>query len=807
MMPPDEGVEAETVAEVKDEKYKSALEKDNERLKKRHTKRKKEKEKRKVPKSTIDTIPYLKMCQDNITMLEKGLYSKTFEFTDINYSIMKQEEQEDIFIIYGKLLNYFSSDVGIQINIINSVIDINEVQEKIFYKFGPDEKQNRFKEEYNNILRNFVSKREIKIVRKKYITLTLKRESFDTARVEFNTLENALNRNFKLLGSSIRAISNKDKVKLLKGIFRGVDINLPEFTQKDFNKQVEKNFIAPDYFSFKPKYFMFGDKFAKTLILRNLPAYLSDSLIIQLSELDSALNISININSVMPAIASKIINRKLTAIESDKIKYVRHAIKNNMPTDILPRDLQFSLDEAREILSDMLTKNEKMFLANILVTAFDDSFEGLTQKVDVIKNIASQNVCQFGELVLQQEPGMVSTLPIGFNKIDIKRTLTTNSTSIFLPFNTQSLNMGKGIFYGINPRSNEIIYADRKKLMNANGFILGTSGSGKSVSAKDEMTQIFWKYPDDNIIIIDPEGEFVRIAEAYGGESLKISSDSTNYVNPLDISYISESKINPLALKIDFMITLAEVCCGGEISAIERSLIDRAMNLVYGKYFISKNSDDIPTLVDFYNILKKEGDVGLYLATKLEIYCVGSQNLFAHKTNVDIKNRFFVYNIKELNPTLKALGMLIMLDNIISRITINSESKKFTWLFMDEMHVLLKYNQSAAFLENIFKIARKWGVIPTGITQNLSDLLQSEHGRKMLGNAEYIRLLRQKSGDRAQIAELLEISDNQLDYLNNPAVGSGLIVWGDAIVPFKTDIPEGSALMELWGTSNRGQQS
>lgn len=802
-MPPDEDKKDILKAEKSKKKKKTALEADNERLKKASTKQKKEKEKRKIPKNTIETIPYIKMCENDMTMLEKEVYSKTFEFTDINYSIMKQEQQEDIFLIYGKLLNYFNADVKIQINIINSLLDMNEIQEKVFYKSGADENEDELKKEYNDMLLNFVSKREIKIVRHKYITLTIKKESFETARIEFQSLEQALVRNFKLLGSTIRVVSNNEKVRILKNIFRGVDINIPKsFDLKDFRKQKEKSFISPEYFSFKPKYFMFDDKYAKTLMLRNIPAFLNDNLINQLSEIDSSLNISVNINSVLPALASKIINRKLTMIESDKIKYVRRAIKNNMPTDILPRDLEFSLDEAREILSDMLTKNEKMFLVNVLITVFDTSYENLLQKIDVIKNIGSQNVCQFGDLTLQQEDGMISTLPIGYNKIEVMRTLTTNSTAIFLPFNTQSLNHRKGIFYGINPRSNEIIYADRKELMNANGFILGTSGSGKSVSAKDELTQIYWKYPDDNIIIIDPEGEFVRIAEAYGGEALKISSDSTNYVNPLDIAYMSQNKTNPLSMKIDFMITLAEVCCGGEISAIERSLIDRTMNIVYAKYFKSQNQDDMPTLVDFYKSVKEQGELGVNLATKLEIYCIGSQDLFAHKTNVDIKNRLFVYNIKELNPTLKALGMLIMLDNIINRISINYESKKFTWLFMDEMHVLLKYNQSAAFLENIFKTARKWDVIPTGITQNLSDIMNSEHGRKMLGNAEYIRLLRQKSNDRSEIAELLEISDNQIEYLNNPSVGSGLIVWGDSIVPFKTDIPKESRLMSLWGTSS-----
>ncbi|MBE6065919.1 VirB4-like conjugal transfer ATPase, CD1110 family [Clostridium cochlearium] len=784
----------------------TAKEKDKERVSSLPKKKKKvikvSKAIPKIKRNTIQTIPYEKMLIDNITLLEKNLYSKTWEWDDINYSMLKQEEQENIFIQYGKLLNYFNNSVSVQISIINKAFNVDELKSEILYDCTPDDPMYIYKKEYNNMLLSYMGDGKSNKKRKKYISLSINRDG-DMSQIiqEFKSLEEVLISNFKTINSKIRPVTNYEKVKVLKEIFQGIQKPLPELSQQDFNRHIEKNYISPDYFSFKDDYFMFNNMYARVLFLRNLPSFLGDSMVNQISEIDSSMCLTININSVAPDEAVKVINRKLTAIEADKIKYVRKGRRNDIPDDILPRDLERSLKETRELLDDMMSRNEKIFRASLQVMIFDETYEGLEQKTDIIKSIASQNVCQMSELYMRQEIGMASCLPLGYDKMDIKRTLTTNSTAILNPFNVQELNTGNGIVYGINPRTNSIINANRKDLLNANGFILGTSGSGKSVSAKDELSQVYWKYKDDSIIIVDPQGEYTPIVNEYQGEVLKISADTTNFINPLDFSetYLSE-EANPLSVKTNFMITLCEVCCG-EISAAETSVIDRTMNIIYSKYFKTRNKEDIPTLVEFYKELLKQGETGEKLAIKMEIYCVGSQNIFAHKTNIDIHNRLFSYDISQLNGKLKNIGMLIMLENITNAIANNKAKGSFTWLFLDELHILLEYPQSAIYVGTLFKVIRKLNAIPTGITQNIEDLLKSEHGRKMLGNAEYVKLLKQKPQDRIQIAELLDISDSQIEYVSNADAGCGLIVWGDSIIPFKTKIPEKSRLLKLWGTS------
>ena len=784
----------------------TAIEKDRERIASLPKQKKKVKKNGsiipKIKRNTIQTIPYKKMLPNNILLLEKNLYSKTWEWEDINYSLMREEEQTNLFIQYGKMLNYYNDTVHLQMSIVNKSFNIEELKKEVLYEYSPDDPMKIYKEEYNEMLLSYIGDGKSTKKRKKYISLTIKREG-DLSQInqEFKNLEDALISNFKSLDTKVRLVTNFEKVKVLKELFQGIDTPLPELSQKDFEKCIEKNYISPNYFSFKDDYFMFNNLYARVLFLRNLPSFLGDNMVNQMSEVESSMCLTININAVSPEIAVRDINRKLTSIEADKIKSVRKARKNNLPDDIAPRDQERSLIETRELLDDIMLRNEKIFKVSMQVMIFDETYEGLQQKTDIIKSIAAQNVCQMSELYLRQEAGMASCLPIGYDKIDIKRTLTTNSTAILNPFNVQELNTGNGIVYGINPRTNSIINANRKDLLNANGFILGTSGSGKSVSAKDELSQVHWKYKDDSIIIVDPQGEYTPIINEYQGEVLKISADTTNFINPLDFSetYLSEES-NPLSVKTNFMITLCEVCCG-EINAAETSVIDRTMSIIYAKYFETKNKKDIPTLVDFYNELLNQGETGSNLAIKMEIYCVGSQDIFAHQTNIDIHNRLFSYDISQLNGKLKSIGMLIMLENINNTIAINKSKGLFTWLFLDELHLLLEYPQSAIYVGTLFKVIRKLNAIPTGITQNIEDLLKSEHGRKMLGNAEYVKLLRQKTQDRIQIAELLNISDSQIEYVSNADAGCGLIVWGDSVIPFKTKIPENSAILDLWGTS------
>lgn len=763
---------------------------------------KQKKEKRRVKRSTIQTIPYIKMCENDILMIKKDTYSKTFKFLDINYSNMKREDQETIFLSYVKILNYFNFNVDVQISIINSELDLNEFNERVLFDTKDNDIFGIFKNEYNQIIGDILSSRDNKIVMDKFITITMEYKDFGVVKGEFIKIENFLKNGFKKIDSELTVLDNNEKCKLLKKIFRDVDTKVPEFTQKDFDKQYEKNFISPDYFVFRPKYSMFDDTYSESLILRNLPSHILDSFIEQLSSMEANLNISININPVSPAIATKLISRRIASLESDKLRYIESSRKKKLPVVMLPRDLEHSLEEADELSNNLIKNNEKVFLVSVIVTVFAYDLDELNLLVKDIKGIANQNICTFSELYLQQEEALMTTLPIGNNFFKDKRyqrTLTSNSTAIFLPFSYQSLyNADNGIFYGVQPDSKEVIFANRKKLVNPHGFILGTSGSGKSVSAKDEISQVLWRFKDDDVIVIDPQAEYMELAKLYNGQGIRIALDTDNYINPLEISNGNFSN-HTVAQKVSTLITIFEMATG-EISHYERSIIDRVLVLLYKKAI---EQQAVPTIQHFYHLLKIQNDeLCNQLATKIELFCVGTQNIFAHQTNININNRFLVYDIKDLNPILKEIAYFIMFENIVERIYSNRNKGKFTWLFIDEMHTLLKLESSALYLEKQYKESRKFNGVITCMTQNITEILDSSVGSRMLSNAEYTKILKQKYQDKERIIEILNISKNQAQYIDDTAdTGCGLLVWGKTRIPFESKLPEKSMLLKIWGTS------
>jgi type IV secretory pathway VirB4 component len=521
-------------------------------------------------------------------------------------------------------------------------------------------------------------------------------------------------------------------------------------------------------------------------------------------DMESSQVVTLHIQSIDQTKAIRTIKRKITDLDKMKIEEQKKAVRAGYDMDILPSDLATYGEEAKRLLRDLQSRNERMFLLTFLVMNTADSQRQLENTVFQASSIAQKHNCALTRLDFQQEEGLVSSLPLGINTIEIHRGLTTSSTAIFIPFTTQELfQTGQGALYcGRNALSNNLIMVDRKRLKNPNGLILGTPGSGKSFSAKREILNVFLA-TDDDIIICDPEAEYYPLVQRLHGQVIRISPTSDNYINPMDLNMDYADDENPLSLKSDFVLSLCELIVGGKegLQPVEKTIIDRCVRMVYRPYLNDPKPENMPILQDLYDLLRsQEESQAQYIATALEIYVTGSLNIFNHRTNVDIQNRIICYDIKDLGKQLKKLGMLIVQDQVWNRVTVNRHTHKATRYYIDEMHLLLKEEQTAAYSAEIWKRFRKWGGIPTGITQNIKDLLASKEVENIFENSDYIYMLNQASGDRSILAEKLNISPHQLSYVTQSGEGEGLLFYGNVILPFVDHFPKDTAMYRLMST-------
>jgi type IV secretory pathway VirB4 component len=547
-----------------------------------------------------------------------------------------------------------------------------------------------------------------------------------------------------------------------------------------------------------------GGKAGAVSFLQILAPELNDRMLADFLDMESSLVVNLHIQSVDQTKAIKTIKRKITDLDKMKIEEQKKAVRSGYDMDIIPSDLATYGGEAKKLLQDLQSHNERMFLLTFLVMNTADSKQQLENNIFQAQSIAQKYNCVLARLDFQQEKALMSSLPLGFNGIEIQRGLTTSSTAIFIPFTTQELFQtgGEGLYYGLNALSNNLIMVDRKALKNPNGLILGTPGSGKSFSAKREIANTFLISRDD-IIICDPEGEYYPLVERLHGQVVKIAPTSTQYINPMDINLNYSEDENPLSLKSDFILSLCELIVGGRdgLQPIEKTVIDRAVRLVYQGYLNDPRPENVPILGDLYKaLLEQEEKEAKHIATALEIYVSGSLNVFNHRTNVDIENRLVCYDIKELGKQLKKLGMLIVQDQVWNRVTANRAEGKSTRYYIDEFHLLLKEEQTAAYSVEIWKRFRKWGGIPTGITQNIKDLLASREIENIFENSDFIYMLNQASGDRQILAKQLNISPYQLSYVTHSGEGEGLLFYGNIILPFADKFPKNTELYRIMTT-------
>lgn len=759
----------------------------------------------KVPVTAQQSIPFMCMYPDGICKVTDTFFTKTVQFFDINYQLAQNEDKTAIFESYCDFLNYFDSSVKVQLSFLNQTADIEEFGKELELE-EQDDGFNDIRKEYSDMLKNQLAKGNNGIVKTKYITFGIEGKSLKEVKPKLERIEFSILNNFKAMGVLSNSLTGKERLAIMHHCFNP---DGREKFQYDWELPFKsgnsvKDFIAPSSFDFsKSNSFRMNGLYGAVSFINIMASEMSDRMLADLLNVEHNITVSMHIHSLDHNKAIKMIKRKITDLDKMKMEEQKKAFRNGYDIDIMPSDIDTFGKEAKNLLNDLQSRNERLFMVTILVVNTAETRRKLDTILFQEQGIAQKYNCQLKRLDYQQEDGLMACVPIGISNIEIHRGLTTSSTAIFVPFTTQELfQHGKAVYYGLNALSNNMIRCDRTRLKNPNGLILGTPGSGKSFAAKREITNVFLTTTDD-IIICDPESEYFPLVNKLNGQVIRISPTSSHYINPLDINFNYSEDDNPLALKSDFILSMFELIIGGKtgLEPIEKTIIDRCVRLVYREYLADPDGHEMPILQDLYElILEQPEPEAKRIATALEMYVTGSLNVFNHRTNVDMNNRLICFDIKELGKQLKKLGMLIVQDCVWNRVTVNRSEKKSTRYFIDEFHLLLKEEQTAAYSVEIWKRFRKWGGIPTGLTQNVKDLLASREIENIFENSDFIIMLNQAGGDRQILAKQLNISPHQLSYVTNSGAGEGLIFYGNVIIPFVDKFPKDTQLYKIMTT-------
>ena len=754
-----------------------------------------------LPKSVQDAIPIRRLWPDGIFQFGSK-FSKTIRFTDINYAIASKEDKTSMFLGYSELLNALDTGSTTKITINNKRLNRQNFEQEILIP-RQDDYLDGYRAEYNSMLMDKVTDSSNSVVQERYITLSVHRKSIEEARTFFDRVTADVTTRLSHLDAHSEELDAVERLRVLHDFYRTGEetefhVDLRDLMRKGHSF---KDSICPDSLEFKKDYFVMGDKFGRVLFLKEYASYIKDSMISELTALNRTMMLSIDVIPVPTDEAVREMQNRLLGVETNVTNWQRRQNSNNNFSAVVPYDLEQQRKETREMLDDLTTRDQRMMFAVVTLVHLADSKEELDSDTETLQSAARKHLCQLATLNWQQADGLTTALPMGLRRIDALRTLTTEALAVLMPFKAQEIRDQGGIYYGQNVISKNLIVANRKELLNGNGFVLGVSGSGKSFTAKEEIAGVALSTEDD-IIVIDPESEYGPLIEGLGGEVVNISATSRNHINAMDMEQGYGDGENPVVLKSEFLLSLCEQLVGsGKLSAKEKSIIDRCTAGVYHDYIRSGYRGAAPTLKDFHAELLRQSEAEARdVALAIELFTEGSLNTFAKPSNVDTNSRILCYDIRDLGKQLLPVGMLVVLDSIFNRVIRNRQLGKNTWVYVDEIYLLFQHEYSANFLFTLWKRVRKYGACCTGITQNLDDLLQSHTARTMLANSEFLVMLNQAATDRAELAQLLNISDNQLSYITNVDSGRGLIKCGSTIVPFMNTFPKNTRLYKLMST-------
>ena len=761
---------------------------------------KQDKEKYQIPGKVQDIIPVRTVYPDGIFLSGKGKYSKTFRFRDINYAVASRSDKEMMFLEYSELLNAFDSGATTKITINNRRLNRLDFENQILIGMRNDG-LNEYRKEYNSILLDKATGSNA-IVQDKYVTVSVSKKNIEDARVYFSRIGADLVAHFARLGSQCTELDAEERLRIIHDFFRTGEETYFNFDMKDHMKKGHSfaDYICPDSYENHDSYFKIGGRYGRVLLLRDYASYIKDSMVAELTDINRNLMLSIDVIPVPTDEAVKEVENRLLGVETNITNWQRKQNMNNNYSAVVPYDMEQQRKESKEFLDDLTTRDQRMMFAVVTIVHTADSKKQLDNDTEEILTTARKHLCQMATLRYQQLDGLQTAVPFGVRKIDAFRTLTTESLAVFMPFRVQEVYDKHGIYYGQNVISKNMMIADRRKLLNGNSFILGVSGSGKSFTAKNEITNLMLS-TDADIIILDPEREYAPLVRALGGSVIEISATSPNHINAMDMNK-DYGEVDPVIEKSQFLQSLCEqIIAGHHFAKGQQSIIDRCTENVYRYYKQGNYMGTPPTLADFRDELLRQPEPEAHsLALELELFTRGSLNTFAKQTNVDTGNRLICYDILELGEQLRAIGMLVILDSIINRITANRMRGKETFIVIDEIYLLFMHEYSAQFLFKLWKRVRKYGAFCTGVTQNVDDLLQSHTARTMLSNSEFIVMLNQAATDRVELAKLLNISDLQLSYITNVDAGHGLIKVGSSLVPFANKFPRNTKLYRLMST-------
>ena len=785
-----------------------------------------------VPKTVQQSIPYRKVYTNGIIETEEGIFTKCYRLTDANFKTATQQTQEDMYFAYGDLLNYFSPDVRPQLLIFNRRIDMDKFNRETLFEMENDG-YDEMREDMNSVLRSKISEGQSNITQEKYLIISIKAENIELANGTFSRVDGEISSRIKAINEhTTDPMELQDRLELLYNIYNQ-DTDVPFFKKMNIDGKEARTFdlgwmqslglttkdvVGPSSMEFERDYLRLGDKYARVLYLRDLPTQLSAEILTDIANVPCQALTSVHFSPMRQDEGIKLVRNQMLEINRNVAEAAKRNAKVGLGSDLISPDLEQDRKDAAKAYDDITVRDQKSILMTVLVTVFADDLEELTKFTKLVQNRVEKHLCKISVRTSDQENGFNSCLPIGCNKARLNRLMNTESAALFIPFESMELTQPHGTFYGVNVTSRNLIMINRLRGQNSNGLILGMPGSGKSFTAKLEMAQAFLSSKQNEIFVIDPQAEYRPLCEALGGQVIRIAPGSDTHINPfdMDITYDAKDGDDPVTVKSDYICSICASAINGRagLNPIQISVIDRCVRQLYEPYLahmeelkrrgIKKTCDTnaSPTFMDFYKILGRQPEPeARYIQIAIEKYCQGSYNTFSFRTNVDTQNRFVTYDIRDIGTGMNEIGMQVCLNDIKNRTIMNRKRNIRTWIYIDELYILTQSALCAQQLLYMWKQFRKYGGVPTGITQNVEDLLTNRESRGIINNSPFIVMLNQSNEDRREIGSMLHISESQLNYIKNAESGQGLVFCNGAIVPFVNKFLKNNKLYEILSTN------